>query len=125
MGHLLFQNILITAFHVFDVDNVLVLFIVVIVVIIVVVSISRFATHHITTWICIVIRSLAGSSPFARDRHALSGGLAADLHPLLLLQLLEVLPGDVLGASCGRWPLLAPGIAVRIGLKLRDCELSW
>lgn len=117
--HLLLQDIRIVV-HVLNVDDVRVLFVFIV---IVVVCVSLVATHDITTRLHIVIHSLVGLAPFARHTDALCVALTIDREPLLLLQLLGVLPCDALGPARGRRSLLAARIAIGIGFKLRDAEL--
>lgn len=121
--HLLLQHIRIAAVQVLDVDDVLVLF--VLAIIIVVIGVSLLVTHYITARIRVMIHSLFVFVSFARKSNALIVALHIDRQPLLLLQLLEVLPCDALGATGGCRPLLAAGVAIRVRFKLCDGELSW
>lgn len=121
--HLLLQDIRI-AVHVLDVDDVLVLFVLAVVVVI---SVSLVATQHIATRVRAVIRPLFGLVPLLpRNCDALCAALTAvRREPLRLLELLDALLRDALGAACGRRSLLAAGIAIGVRFKLRDGELRW
>lgn len=119
MCHLLLQHIRIVV-HVLNVDDVRVLFVFIV---IVVVCVSLVATHDVKTCLHVMIHSLVGLAPFARHTDALCVALTADREPLLLLQLLDVLPRDVLGPARGRRSLLAARVAIGVGLELRDAEL--